>query len=596
MAQKRPWVQFAIASAEDDLEHMMSMLSFDDPPQPIKRVHTVPQVNTQTALNTYAAVMEDIRRGKVPAHLPNDTGEWMPPNEFGVALKSPFALYPHQVEATKWALERERNPTHGMRGGVASMEMGTGKTLLSLNLIMSTWEPNQCATLAIMPKTLLTNYMLDASKFFGDHINALIWERDILMDRFFLFTERTPYKNHVVIVSYDTVLACAKAASLVGRSGNKKLADVARLFFETPWYRVIMDESHKFSNHKSLLWSALKALKPGRRLCLTGTAVKNYEDELFAQFMVCGMNTLQDHREWTIQNYRIHGLREAVFALTMEECKLELPEKVEHRHNVVLSAEEKQVYSIVMKQSSSALDAFKSKQTTFASVLQMFTRLRQVCIAAHLIAPQSKVKKLTKVEAKRLEPGALLGMEHLHLEQRIRDPRGVYGIQSSKIRSLIQIAQGIPADEKMLVFAEWSGACRLAAEALRQALGDGTVEVVDGDTKDRDLVFGRFRLDPNVRFLVCTAVGTTGLTFIEANHAVSLSTMWNSVTNDQFFARIHRIGQKKLCHMWHLVVNNSIEAHMIDICNQKHDIRDILLEKGLNSDVLEAFLGGPALD
>lgn len=580
----------------EDLTDMLGTLSFNDQNseeimRDMQAKHALTRVQPSKA--RYEEVKQQLDRGQVPRVLPVEDEGWMPANEFGVVYKRPFKLYEHQAQGVAWALHREENPVHGIRAGVFAVKMGLGKSLMSQTIIMSGWKPGQCATLVVMPKTLLTNYMLDISKFFGDTMTALVWERDILEERFLLFTSQTPYKNHCVVVSYDTVLALAKALGITRSKGkgNTKLTGVAQAFFDTPWHRVIMDESHKFSNHKSLLWESLSKLKPGRRLCLTGTAVKNYEDELFAQFVICGMNILPDHRQWTIQNYRKYNLREAVFARDISDCAMKLPEKQEVRHPVVLSAPEKAVYNILMRTSSNMLDAFKAKQSSFATVLEMFTRLRQTCIAPHLITPGSKTKKLTAKEKTRLADGVLLGQAHVDLERQVRNPEGPMGYQSSKMRELVRIARSIPPDEKMLVFAEWTSACRLAQTALARAFGDKAVECVDGETQNRDQVFSRFKIDPEVRFLVCTSVATHGLTLTEANHALSLSTMWNSTTNEQFYARIWRIGQTKKCYMWQLIVQGSIESKMLEICETKHNIRDLLLEKGLNSETIGAFLG-----
>jgi len=523
--------------------------------------------------------------------------EWMPPNEFGVVLKAPFRLYPHQIEAVLWYLKSEQLCAKGVAGGVLSVEMGLGKTLISMVSCMSTYQAGQCATLVVMPKTLMTNYVLDASKFFGDSVRALMWDRSVLGPVFFDFSTQTPFKNHFVVVSYNTVLALAKSLNIIrkSRSCNAKLAGVARAFYQTPWTRVVCDESHTFANHDSQLWEALMQLHPGRRMCLTGTAVRNYEDDLFAQLKFCGLNILPSSREWTIQNYKLHGLRSLVYCKGVADCEIDLPEKEEIRQFVTLSEFEKQVYNILMGASTKALVDFKNKSGGFANVLEMFMRLRQACVAPHLIAPESKCKKLTKREVERSMPGGILGTAHQELEEMVRLPDGPSGHGSAKMTEMLRIARSIPDTEKMLVFCEWSTASRMAARVLGGAFGDEAVETVDGDTKDKDAAFSRFKLRPEVRFLCCTAVATHGLTLTEANHALTLSTTWTGTTIEQFYARIWRIGQTKKCFMWQLIVKGSIESRMLDICAAKHSVRDELLNQGVNADIMSDFLGGGEL-
>lgn len=529
-----------------------------------------------------------------PAAPPGPAGEFLPPNEFGVVMRQPFVLYDHQIEAVRWARMKETQDFHGIRGGLLSVGVGLGKTIISLNVIMSQWQPGQCATLCVMPKTLQTNYLLDIGKFFGNTVRALVWERDELGDLFYHFTSQTPYKNHIVIVSYDTVLALAKAAGILEKAakGNAKLVSVAHAFFSAPWFRVVCDESHKFANSTTLLWDALMKLPRGRRLCMTGTAVRNYEYDLFAQLVFCGLNVLPTRRQWNIETYKRLSLRDAVFCKDENECNLNLPELKVQIHNVELSQFEKRIYNIFMAKSTASMAQFKCKETNFSAVLETFTRLRQVCVAPHLVAPQSKVKKLTDKERDRLVDGSILGPEHVELERLLRSPNGPSGFESGKMRAMLAIASAIPADEKLIVFSQWSGVVRLAADVLRRRFGPDSVVFVDGEEKDnRDALFARFRLDATARFLCMTAVGSVGLTLVEANHLIKMEPDFSELPLTQASGRIHRIGQKRVSFVWQLIVQGSVEMKMLTLLEKKANIRDIMLEKGVNSEVLEEVLG-----
>lgn len=565
--------EVAVASADDHLEHQR------------KRARAAPPAPPAPA---YEVVVAQLERGEVPA-----TQVELKASDFGLQLAAGFRLKPHQVEAVSWAIHKETHPFRGIRGGLLSMEMGTGKSLVSMSVIMAQHAAGQCATLAIMPKTLMSNYLMDVGKFFGASMRVLIWDREVLGDRFFDFTSQTPYKNHVIIVSYDTLLALAKSLGVLskGKGGNAKLHRVAETFYATEWFRVICDESHRFANHKTQLWEALMRLKPGRRLCMTGTAVKNCEEDLFAQLVFCGLTGLPDPRAWTIQTYEELNLRSAVFRKSLLECELNLPERKEIRQYVELSQFEKNVYNVLMGKSTSIMAAFKAKKALFANVLEMFTRLRQACIAPHLIAPQSKTKKLTETEQKRLEPGALLGVENLALEAHVRSPEGPAGFESGKMLEMVRIIRAIPADEKVIVFCEWAGAVHLAASVLARAFGEASVVIVDGETEGRDDAFAHFKLDPTVRFLACTGVASHGLTLVESNHVVLLSPGFTSYMKEQAAARVWRIGQTRPVFVWELIVKGSIENRMLTIVEEKHSIRDALLEGGVNSEAIDALLG-----
>jgi SNF2 family DNA or RNA helicase len=521
-----------------------------------------------------------------------NNNEFMPPNQFHLSLCTPFQLYPHQVQVIEYAIARENMVYCGIRGSILALEMGLGKTLISLCIIMSQWTNQQGATLVIVPKTLMTNYMMDIARFFGRSVRALVWDRAVLEDRFFDFSTDTYTKNHVIICSYDTVLGLAKGLGILsrGKGGNKRLASVAQNFFNTPWHRIVCDESHRFANSKSQLWEALSKLKPGLRMCLTGTAVRNYEDDLFSQLVFCGLNILPETRKWTIQNYQHHHLGEAVKAMSLEESHIVLPEKKVATHYCELSEPEKQVYNHFMKRCSTTMAAFKKKETNFAHLLEMFTRLRQVCISPYLLDPSSKNKRLTQKEKVRLEPGSILGPELVDLEMNFVR-KHEHGMRSGKMIEMIKLTETVAQGEKALIFCQWSSGVLLARDALIQKYGEKAVEIVTGDTKDRDAVFGRFKVDSILRFLVMTRVGGQGVTLTEANHVILMDLSWTDVHNAQAIGRVHRIGQKRPCFVYELVVRGSIESKMVTLCKQKHNIREILMGQGVNAEVIAEFIG-----
>lgn len=561
------------------------------PIQPYRDLHIQMQVGAIPQVQRTSVLLEEM---KTPLTAQEQKAivnqELMPMNEFGVRLMSPFRLYQHQVGAITFAQMREQNEFQGARGGILALEMGLGKSLIAGVIAMSGYRPELGATLVVVPKTLLTNFVLDMSKFFGTQIRALIWDKAILGKGFFCFTSQTYLKNHLVICSYDTVSALARSVGYIpGAHSNKNLTDVARVFFATPWRRMICDESHRFANPKSQIWIALSRIQPGLRLCLTGTVVRNYEADLFAQLVICGLNTVPHPKQWTIQTYQQLGLKELVLPMSVEESEVKLPEKTIYKHYCTFSELEIQVYNHFMLQCGSALESFKKKETTFVNLLELFTRLRQVCISPYLLNPDSKEKKLTDRDVERLQPGGIMGLEHIQLEQTfVKDHTA--GMRSAKMLELVRIAATVPRTEKMLIFSQWTSAVFLARDTLVAIYGEKAVGIVTGETTDKDEVFSQFRADPELRFLVMSRVGSLGVTLTEANHVVLLCQSWSDIHNNQSIGRIHRIGQTRPCFIYELIIKGSIESKMITLCSEKHDIREILMNQ-VDSKSIELFMG-----
>ena len=526
--------------------------------------------------------------------IPNQDS-FEPPNEFNICLKKPFKLYPHQIDAIRWALSREAGNFHGIQGGILALSVGLGKTIISLSTIMASYKPGDSATLIITPKSLMMNYLTDAGKFFGSSIRGYILDREIDENRFFRFTKQEAYANHIIIMSVDTLTALGKSVGKVSKGkSNSNLQAVGEVIYSIPWVRVVCDESHRFSNHKTQLWEALKTLPRGKRLLLTGTVVRNYEDGLFAQLSVAGMTILENSRHWTIQNFTENKLREALYVKAQSETTISLPPTSIETVHVELSPFELQVYRVLQENSKKIYEGYKSKDgTIFANVLEQFTRMRQACIALYLITPQSKTKKLTDSEKERLKDGSILGPEYIELERKIRQKEGTAGLESAKMLELIRIAKAIPPTEKMIIFSQWATCCALAATALGNTFGSSSVICADGelDTIERDTAFQKFRLDEKSRFLCMTSIGSEGLTLTEANHMCICEPGFASFTNEQAIGRINRIGQTRPTFVYQLITNRSVEHRMLEILSKKLNVKEDLLNSGINTEVIDAIFG-----
>jgi len=517
-----------------------------------------------------------------------------------IALENGFSLLPHQKKAIQVVLHREEQPLHGIRGLILSLEMGLGKTLIGTMVVALTANQATTATLLVCNKSLLYNMHFEIQKFFGNRLRTLLFHRDILREEFLKFNQETARKNHVIVVTYDTLLILARAAGYLAKSKfrgsemqRRALANVGQIFFQIPWFRIIADESQKFSNPKSLIYQTMMLFPPGRRLCLTGTPIRNYDNDLFAQLRFCGLTKIEKLAHWTIQRYKQFNLNQAIFFMSMEDANLDLPPRKDEKVVLVLTPFETQLYNLFFQTSAQTLMAFKKKEggVKYANVLEKFTRLRQLCIAPYLITPESKKGKLTNEDKKRKIPGSILGPNYIPMETMMRQPAGVMGIESTKMKGLLEIVQKIPLEDKALIFSNWSSSTHLAQLCLQQHFPADSVLFVDGKTKDRNQVFANFRGTPHIRFLCMTSVGAVGLTLTEANHVILLEPHWNETQNEQASARVWRIGQTKPVTIWELVVKNSIEEKMIEICNQKNNSRDAILAQGISMETLEMLLG-----
>ena len=74
----------------------------------------------------------------------------------------------------------------------------------------------------------------------------------------------------------------------------------------------------------------------------------------------------------------------------------------------------------------------------------------------------------------------------------------------------------------------------------------------------------------------------------EANHVILVEPWWNDTVGSQAIARCWRIGQTKTVYVYRLLMTDSIEKRMIEMCKEKTNMSSDLLGKDTNK-ILDLF-------
>jgi TATA-binding protein-associated factor len=98
-------------------------------------------------------------------------------------------------------------------------------------------------------------------------------------------------------------------------------------------------------------------------------------------------------------------------------------------------------------------------------------------------------------------------------------------------------------------------------------LMDGSV-----NTKERAKIVEKFSKEDKPWVLLLNyKIGSEGLNLQACNNAVFTDLCWNASGMKQAARRFWRIGQEKEVHCYYLLVENSIESRMMEICEDKAD-------------------------
>ena len=116
---------------------------------------------------------------------------------------------------------------------------------------------------------------------------------------------------------------------------------------------------------------------------------------------------------------------------------------------------------------------------------------------------------------------------------------------------------------KLVIFTEHRDTLNYLEEKLKTLLGrpEAIVSIHGGVRRDkRHQIEDSFRNDPDVLILVATDAAGEGINLQQAHLMVNYDLPWNPNRIEQRFGRIHRIGQKEVCHLWNLVAGETREG------------------------------------
>ena len=133
-----------------------------------------------------------------------------------------------------------------------------------------------------------------------------------------------------------------------------------------------------------------------------------------------------------------------------------------------------------------------------------------------------------------------------------------------RLRKLLADHDITPGTGQVLVFTEFADTARWLTQRFRDA--DYTVETLEGAVshKERDQLQQGF-LAGGFQVLVSTDAGGEGIDLQSAHVMVDWDIPWSLVRLEQRMGRLHRIGQKKPVHIYHLVAPETREGRVQEV-------------------------------
>lgn len=184
-------------------------------------------------------------------------------------------LKPFQLEGLSWMIEQEKS---SYRGGLLGDEMGMGKTIQAVSLIMSDYpQPNP--TLVIVPPVALMQWQKEIQEYTDGKLKVLVYHgSDSKVKK---LTESDLRKYDVIMISYSSLESIhRKQEKGWTRAGGTVKAD--SVIHCIDYHRLILDEAHSIKQRTTGVAKACFALKASFKWCLSGTPVQNRIGEFFS--------------------------------------------------------------------------------------------------------------------------------------------------------------------------------------------------------------------------------------------------------------------------------------------------------------------------
>jgi SNF2 family DNA or RNA helicase len=497
----------------------------------IKTLAKLPVVNFQTQ-----GVLEEL----INAFLNNETIKILDtPKELNATLR------PYQNRGFSWLSFLEK---WGL-GACLADDMGLGKTIQLISFLLKLKEEEILSNpvLIVCPTSVLNNWEREIKKF-APTLSVIIHHGDN-RKKAKDFIKEVENKN-IILTSYSLVFRDEKTLNLVD------------------WQGIVLDEAQNIKNSQAKQSQAIRKIKAGFRIALTGTPVENRLSELWSilDFLnpgILGNRTFFQKRfaipiEKYGDQHSLNSLRSLVQPFILRRLKTDqtiiqdLPEKQEMNVFCGLSNEQGELYQKLVNESLEKIEESTGIQR-HGLILNLLLKLKQLCNHPALLLKENSLKDSHR-------SGKLLRLEEMLEELVLEGDRALIFTQ----------------------FAQWG---KLLQPYLAKKLGFN-IPFLYGSTKrkERQEMIDRFQNDPQSPpiFILSLKAGGTGLNLTRANHVFHIDRWWNPAVENQATDRAFRIGQKCNVQVHKFICSGTLEEKINDMIESKKQLAQQTVDAGEN--------------
>ncbi|MDA7025444.1 DEAD/DEAH box helicase [Bacillus sp. CLL-7-23] len=428
-------------------------------------------------------------------------------------------------------------------GACLADDMGLGKTIQMIAYFAYLKEQEQkTPSLIIAPTSVLGNWQRELQSF-APHLTVVLH-----------YGPKRPKDKAFQQLYQD--------ADIVLTSYGLAQSDVDD-FLQMAWSCICLDEAQNIKNAHTKQSRAIRKLKGQHHIALSGTPMENRLTELWSiyDFLNKGylgsLSRFQKRFVLPIEKdhdkKRIHQLQQLIQPFLLrrtkqdQEVALNLPEKLEEKEFIPLSAEQASLYEQLVKDTFDYMSSLTGIERK-ASILRMLGKLKQICDHPALYLKENETK--------------LLGERSVKLE---------------KLMALVKSLR--ESRESCLIFTQYIGMGEMIKRQLEESFNE-PVKFLNGALSklERDRMVDQFQNKEFPILILSLKAGGTGLNLTAANHVIHYDRWWNPAVENQATDRAYRIGQTRFVHVHKLITTGTIEEKIDHMLESKQSLNDQIIQ------------------
>ena len=180
-----------------------------------------------------------------------------------------------QLEGLDWMMKQEKSK---WKGGLLGDEMGMGKTIQAVSLIMSDY-PAKEPTLVVVPPVALMQWQNEIKEYTNGKLKVLVYHNT--NPKVKQMSMKDLKSNDVIMISYAGLESIYRKESKGWKRDDGLVKENSKIH-AIKYHRLILDEAHSIKSRTTGVAKACFALKANYKWCLSGTPVQNRIGEFFS--------------------------------------------------------------------------------------------------------------------------------------------------------------------------------------------------------------------------------------------------------------------------------------------------------------------------